>query len=193
MSKFTKWQLFLIKKPRNSLSEIICHFVNLLISPSSSFFLNLRKITWLNLQQPKTRGHVDHPKYIWKTVESQTVDWATFEMINFDPNGHNKQILKFSFISSLKSLGMLQNRTCSCVQLSGTFPFFVSIMPMTLGYAIGVLTHLSLRAISAFFILIWILREYSTEQWQLHISLGHFRQQPVVWHHFHWFSNRIFP
>ena len=35
-------------------------FVNLLSFASSSFFLSLRKITWLNSQQPKTRGHVKH-------------------------------------------------------------------------------------------------------------------------------------
>ena len=37
-----------------------CHFVNLFIFASSSFFLSLRKITWLNSQQPKTRGHEEH-------------------------------------------------------------------------------------------------------------------------------------
>ena len=42
------------------LSENSCHFVNLLSFASSSFFLSLRKITWLNSQQPKTRVHVEH-------------------------------------------------------------------------------------------------------------------------------------
>ena len=42
------------------MSEIGCHFANLLSFVSSSFFLSLRKITWLNLQQPKTRRHVEH-------------------------------------------------------------------------------------------------------------------------------------
>ena len=34
--------------------------MNLLTFASSSFFLSLRKITWLYSQQPKTRGHVEH-------------------------------------------------------------------------------------------------------------------------------------
>ena len=42
------------------LRENKCHFVNFLSFASSSFFLNMRKITWLNSQQPKTRGHVEH-------------------------------------------------------------------------------------------------------------------------------------
>ena len=48
------------RQPRTILSENSCHFVNLLSFASSSFFFSLRKITWLNLQQPKTRGHVEH-------------------------------------------------------------------------------------------------------------------------------------
>ena len=54
LRKFTKWQ------PRTILSENSCHFVNLLSFASSSFFLSMRKITWLNSQQPKTRGHIEH-------------------------------------------------------------------------------------------------------------------------------------
>ena len=42
------------------MTENSCHFVNLFSFGSSSFFLSLRKITWLNSQQPKTRGHVEH-------------------------------------------------------------------------------------------------------------------------------------
>ena len=36
------------------------HFVNLLSFANSLFILSMRKITWLNTQQPKTRGHVEH-------------------------------------------------------------------------------------------------------------------------------------
>ena len=36
-----------------------CHLVNLPSFASSSFFLSMWKITWLNFQQPKTRGHVE--------------------------------------------------------------------------------------------------------------------------------------
>ena len=56
---FTKWQLFLPKIVIDCLflSENGCHFVNLLSVASSSFFLRLREITWLNSQQPKTREH----------------------------------------------------------------------------------------------------------------------------------------
>ena len=36
------------RQPRTILSENSCHFVNLLIFANSSFFLSLRKITWLN-------------------------------------------------------------------------------------------------------------------------------------------------
>ena len=44
----SKWQ------PRTILSKNNCHFLNLLSFGSSSFFLSMRKIKWLNLQQPKT-------------------------------------------------------------------------------------------------------------------------------------------
>ena len=37
-----------------------CHFVNLFSFASSTFFLSLRKIMWLNSHQPKTRAHVEH-------------------------------------------------------------------------------------------------------------------------------------
>ena len=53
----SKWQ------PRTILSENSCHFVNLLSFARSSFFLSMRKITWLNSQQPKTRGCVEHLGY----------------------------------------------------------------------------------------------------------------------------------
>ena len=36
-----------------------CHFVDMPNFASSSFFLSVRKITWLNSQQPKTRAHVE--------------------------------------------------------------------------------------------------------------------------------------
>ena len=36
------------------------YFVNSLSFENSSFFLSMKKITWLNSQQPKTRGHVEH-------------------------------------------------------------------------------------------------------------------------------------
>ena len=45
------------RQPGTILSENNCHFVTLLSFASSSFFLSLRKITWLNSQQPKTRGY----------------------------------------------------------------------------------------------------------------------------------------
>ena len=41
------------------LTENGCHFVSLLSFASRYFFLSLRKTTWLNSQQPKTRGHVE--------------------------------------------------------------------------------------------------------------------------------------
>ena len=37
-----------------------CNFVNLFSFAFSSFFLSMRKITWLNSQQPKTRAHVEY-------------------------------------------------------------------------------------------------------------------------------------
>ena len=61
MHKMTSISLKMVKVV--ILSENSCHFVNLLSFASSSFFLSLRKITWLNSQQPKTRGHVEHPSY----------------------------------------------------------------------------------------------------------------------------------
>ena len=38
----------------------ICYFVKMLSFASSSFFVSMGKITGLNSQQPKTRGHVEH-------------------------------------------------------------------------------------------------------------------------------------
>ena len=40
------------------LNENSTNFENFLSFASSSFFLSLRKITWLNSQQPKTKAHV---------------------------------------------------------------------------------------------------------------------------------------
>ena len=52
--------IFNQKSTRTILTGNICHFVNFLRSASSSFFLSLRKITWINLKQPKTSRHVEH-------------------------------------------------------------------------------------------------------------------------------------
>ena len=41
-------------------SENKSHFVKMLSFASSFFFFSMRKITWLNSQQPNTRGHVEH-------------------------------------------------------------------------------------------------------------------------------------
>ena len=51
------------RQPRTISNENSFQFVNLLSFASSFFFLSLRKITWLNSQQPKTRGHVEHPSH----------------------------------------------------------------------------------------------------------------------------------
>ena len=47
------------RQPMTIWSDNSCHFVNLLTFASSSFLLSMRKITWLNSQQPKNRGHVE--------------------------------------------------------------------------------------------------------------------------------------
>ena len=49
LRKFSKWQQFLFKTTTN-----FCNFVNFSAFQSSSFFLSIIKITWLNSQQPKT-------------------------------------------------------------------------------------------------------------------------------------------
>ena len=48
------------RQPRTILSENCCESVNLLNFASSSFCFSLIKITWLNSQQPRTGGHVEH-------------------------------------------------------------------------------------------------------------------------------------
>ena len=53
------------RQPRTILSENDCHFLNFLIFARSSFFLSMRKITWLNCQ-PKTRPHVEDLCYFHK-------------------------------------------------------------------------------------------------------------------------------
>ena len=64
LNKFTNWQLFSLKMVLGCrLSESSCHFVNLHSFASSSFFLSVKKITWLNSQKPKTRQHVQHPSW----------------------------------------------------------------------------------------------------------------------------------
>ena len=55
-----------IRQPRTILSKNSRHFVNLLSFVGSSFFPSLRKITWLNWQQPKIRRHVKH-HYLMQT------------------------------------------------------------------------------------------------------------------------------
>ena len=46
--------------PRTILSGNSCHFMNLFSFANSFLFLRITKITWLNFQQLKTRGHVEH-------------------------------------------------------------------------------------------------------------------------------------
>ena len=46
-----------VEQPRTTK---ICYFVKMLSFASSSFFVSMGKITGLNSQQPKTRGHVEH-------------------------------------------------------------------------------------------------------------------------------------
>ena len=57
------------------MSKNSCHFVNLLSFASSSFFLSMKKITWLNSQQPKTREHVDHPNHLIIRLELHKGNW----------------------------------------------------------------------------------------------------------------------
>ena len=51
------------QQPRTILSEYSCHFLNLLIFASNSFFLSMRKIMWLNYQHSTARGYVEHLRY----------------------------------------------------------------------------------------------------------------------------------
>ena len=54
--KFTNWQFLLLKwQPRVLLIKNSWQLVNLLSFASSSFFLSVKKITWLNSQQPKLK------------------------------------------------------------------------------------------------------------------------------------------
>ena len=74
LSNFTTWQLFSPKwQPRTILSENSCHYVNVPLFTSSSFFLSLRKITWLNFRQPKTKGYVEHRSHssIYSSIMGQ--------------------------------------------------------------------------------------------------------------------------
>ena len=65
------------RPPRTILSENSCHFFNLLSFVSSSFFLSMIKITWLNSQQPKTKGHVE--------LDSEFRIWELEKTPNFSP------------------------------------------------------------------------------------------------------------
>ena len=53
------------RPPRTILSES-SHFVHLISFARSSFFLSMKKITWLNSQQHKTRGHVEDLCWWWR-------------------------------------------------------------------------------------------------------------------------------
>ena len=66
------------RQPRTILSENSCHFVNLHSFASSSFFLSLRKITWLNSQQPKSRGHVEHHSILIILLHKTPQYWACY-------------------------------------------------------------------------------------------------------------------
>ena len=55
------------RQRRTILSENSCHFVDLFSFAINSFSLSMRKIMWLNSQQPKTRGHVEHLYCTWST------------------------------------------------------------------------------------------------------------------------------
>ena len=72
-------------QPRTILSKKSCHFVNLLSFASISFFLSLRKITRLNSQQPKTRGHVEHLYVVLQLLRSEFLRileiWRILEML----------------------------------------------------------------------------------------------------------------
>ena len=60
------------------LSENNCHSVNFFSFASSSFFLRMRKITWLNSQQLKTRPHLDMDKlYYWTVMSSKNFSEVT--------------------------------------------------------------------------------------------------------------------
>ena len=62
LSKFTNWQLFSLKRVIDCRFDwkllSVCEFAQL--CKQFFFFLSMRKITWLNSQQPKTKGHVDY-------------------------------------------------------------------------------------------------------------------------------------
>ena len=65
----SKWQ------PCTILSENISHIVNSLSILSSSFILSMWKITWLNSQQPKTKGHVEHPIHFLRIKIYEDKNW----------------------------------------------------------------------------------------------------------------------
>ena len=53
------------RQPWSILSENSCCFFNFFSFASSYFFFSMRKITWINSQHPKTRGHVEHHTPLW--------------------------------------------------------------------------------------------------------------------------------
>ena len=74
------------------MSKNNCHFVNSLSFASSSFFLSIRKITWLKSQQTKkSRGHVEHLYPICSATFSSP--WLKDEGSPY-PKSRNKAKLK---------------------------------------------------------------------------------------------------
>ena len=60
LEKFQNDSYFYSKQHTRTILSENNHFVYLLSFARSSFFLSMRKITWLNSQQPKTRANIEH-------------------------------------------------------------------------------------------------------------------------------------
>ena len=113
------------------LSENNCHFVNLLSFESSSFLLSMKKITWLNSIQPKTRGHVDDLNDITLYFNISFPEWTVFKInisINvwktchqFQSSWNMKWKWKLDW-SSIESIDIEKTKYCcyfiSCIHIT---------------------------------------------------------------------------
>ena len=100
------------RQPRTIFCENNCHFVNLLSFASSSFFLSMRKMKWLNSQQPNTRGHVEHHSISESAQAHEKKEWTTMPLMYIDiPFTFHQIILQvyvhilWPFLSTIKEVG----------------------------------------------------------------------------------------
>ena len=103
------------RQPRTIFCENNCHFVNLLSFASSSFFLSMRKMKWLNSQQPNTRGHVEHHSISESAQAHEKKEWTTMPLMYIDIPFTFHQIILQVYVHILWPFLSTKREVCVCV------------------------------------------------------------------------------